>query len=334
MRGARSYLITTGYVSVVGLFVLVVYSRLSMVDDPSQVNQQAAQMGRAIWTWGCIAQALLVPFMVPAFTCGAITQERERDMLELLLLTQQSPIQICAGKLGSGVGLGMLLILASVPVLSLSFVLGGVTPLEVTTSIGVLLAAVLASGALGLAVSSLVSRTATASTATYGAVGTVMAGLPALQYLNGGSQGVVGGDSVIGLVALLAVYMALTFVPAVGLTLVMLRTARRRTGRDADRKTWLLVGGLTWCALLATMYLPGADALFDSTWVTMRLHPVSVILDIMHEQGPVTLGVGGPPSVWSALTTYPWMASMLVSLLIAVWSFHIAVLRVRSFRMG
>ncbi|MGV3721443.1 MAG: ABC transporter permease subunit [Actinomycetota bacterium] len=330
MRGARSYLVTTGYVTVVALFVLVVYSRLGMIDNPQAVNQQAAQLGRAIWTWGCIAQALLVPFLVPAFTCGAITLERERDMLELLLLTRQSPLQICLGKLGSGTGLGLTLILATVPVLSLSFMLGGVSPKEVVTCIAVLMATVLAAGALGLAASSLAGRTSAASAVSYATVGFVIIGIPLLLTLTDRARMLNTDGAMLGLVLMLAAYMALTFVPGLGIAALLLRWRRDRTNRDADRKTWLLVGGLCWCAVLATLYLPGADEILASGWTVMPLHPVLVILSIMGDDSGATAVPGA--GIFPVEST--WWISVLGSMIIAAWCFQIAVLRVRGFRAG
>ncbi|HTE20136.1 MAG TPA: hypothetical protein VK689_17365, partial [Armatimonadota bacterium] len=94
MRGSRSYVITGSYTLVVMVFVLGAYWFLAARESGEPMNQLAAEVGRGIWLWGCLAQALLLPLMVPAFTCGAITQERERESLELLLLTRQSPMQI------------------------------------------------------------------------------------------------------------------------------------------------------------------------------------------------------------------------------------------------
>src|SRR5262245_55237818 len=84
MRGARSYIITGAYTLVVMTFVMAAYWSLTSryeVGTVSQgaANQIAAQAGRAIWTWGCLAQAVLLALIVPAFTCGSITLERERD---------------------------------------------------------------------------------------------------------------------------------------------------------------------------------------------------------------------------------------------------------------
>src|SRR5688500_11789770 len=184
MRGARSYLITGGYTLVVITFVLIAYGMLSSSAD-APANAMASRVGRGIWMWGCIAQCLLVPMLVPAFTCGAITLERERDLLELLLLTRQSSLQICLGKWGSGVGLGLMLVLSSVPVLSLSLLLGGVSPGEIFACLSVLCSAVLAVGAFGLALSSLTQKTVTSTVLTYGAIGFLLIGLPVMTVMMG-----------------------------------------------------------------------------------------------------------------------------------------------------
>jgi hypothetical protein len=191
MRGARTYVVTGCYSVVVMLFVLGAYWMLASQADGAvtagsrgggavRLNEQAAEVGRGIWLWGCVIQAALLPLMVPAFTCGAITLERERDVLDLLLLTRQSALQICLGKLASGVGLGLMLVLASVPVLSLSLLLGGVAPGEIAASLCVLVTAVVAAGTLGLAASALAPRTVAATAAVYLIVGGGQVGIPLL----------------------------------------------------------------------------------------------------------------------------------------------------------
>ncbi|HEX9998249.1 MAG TPA: ABC transporter permease, partial [Abditibacterium sp.] len=88
-------------------------------------------------------QVFLVLMLIPALSTGALAQERERQTLEPLLLTPLSPLQIVWGKAGGVLSLVGLLLLASLPLTSLCFLLGGVSP-------GMLVAAY--AGILGLAI--------------------------------------------------------------------------------------------------------------------------------------------------------------------------------------
>jgi hypothetical protein len=208
--------------------------------------------------------------------------------------------------------------------------LGGVSPNEVATCIAVLTATVLATGALGLAASSLAGKTSAASAGSYATVGFFMVGLPVLLYLTEQARVLNSSGSELGIAAMLAAYTALTFAPGAGMAVVLLRLLRMRTGRPAERPTWLLVGGLSWCAMLATLYLPGADEILNNGSVLMGLHPVMVILHIMSDQS----GAAPTTGFWSLPSGSLWMLSVMVSLLVAAWCFQIAVLRVRGLRAG
>ncbi|MCC2670343.1 MAG: hypothetical protein K0Q72_2814, partial [Armatimonadetes bacterium] len=297
--------------------------------SPGAVNQRAAEVGRGLWMWGCIGQAILLPLVVPAFTCGAITLERERDMLELLLLTRQTPFQICSGKLMSGAGLGMVLVLASVPVLSLSLFLGGVAPYEIGACVCVLVTAVLAAAALGLAASSVAPRTQSASAACYAIVGFSLIGFPLLMTLLREVYSYSAVNFELGIALMLAACIVISFVPGIALAAILHAARRRRTTEPATRAWWLLTGGLCWCGILAFLYLPGMTALLLEGSLLVALHPVMVIGELMSNRGA---GPGTP----IVLTDphYRWVLTSLLSLLLTAWSFQIAVLRVRRLRVG
>jgi hypothetical protein len=337
MRGARSYLITGAYVLVVMLFVLTAYWMLASGDNgpmgasrvrapgggsPS-LNQQAAEVGRGIWMWGCIAQGFLLPLLVPAFTCGAITLERERDLLELLLLTRQSAFQICLGKLGSGVGLGLTLVLSSVPVLALSALLGGVAPSEMLATLAVLVSAVIAAGSLGLAASALAPRTTAATAWVYLIVGTGLIGMPLVLYILGAARQMSEGGSEWGILAMLAACMLVAFPPAVGLAVLLSVSRRRRTGHRPDRAWWMLTTGLCWSALLLVLYLPGVSDILLQGNAMVLLHPVAAIAGVMVPQG------ARPDPLFGNL----WWICTFAYLGASVWFFYTASLRVQRLRM-
>lgn len=329
MRGARSYVITGCYTLVVMVFVLAAYwmlasqagTGLSPLGGGSQLNRQAAGVGRGIWTWGCLAQAALLPLMVPAFTCGAITLERERELLDLLLLTRQSAFQICLGKLASGIGLGLMLVLASVPVLSLSVLLGGVSPGEIGASLCVLVTAVVAAGTLGLTASTLAPRTTAATAAVYLIVGGGQIGVPLLLAFLGAAQHLSQAGSELGILAMLGACMLVAFPPAVGLAVLLATLHRRRTGRPFQRTAWMLSTGLCWSGLLLFLYLPGMFNLLLGGQAMLLLHPMAAIQGVM---SPASVTAG----IWSSL----WWVCAFAYVGASVWLFYISVLRVQRLR--
>lgn len=320
MRGARSYLITGAYTAVVILFVLVAYWGLTYASDPASLNAAAATVGRGIWLWGCVAQALLVPLMVPAFTCGGITLERERDMLELLLLTRQSPLQICLGKWGSGVGLGLMLVLASVPVLGLSLLLGGVSPAEMLACLAVLTTTVLCVGAFGLAASTLAQKTSTSTAVVYLTIGFLLMGLPLTDLSLRRVSLFTADGTELGIILRLLTGVGVAFPPALGCATAVYGMWRARTDAPVSRTWWMTVTGLAWAALLLVFYLPGMTQLLLQGGLLVLLHPVVVIWMTL-ESGPLAM-----PNLWLiASVTYSG---------IGVWCLLVAVLRVKRLRTG
>ena len=104
-------------------------------------------------------QLFFVTLLAPAFTAGIITGEREKQTYDLLMTTLLRPRSIILGKLGAALAWLLLLVLAVVPVASLSFILGGVAPEELILSLVVILAATFWYGAIGLFWSSVVKST-------------------------------------------------------------------------------------------------------------------------------------------------------------------------------
>jgi hypothetical protein len=323
MRGARSYWITGSYTLVVGVFVLIAYWLLAAEQHGRSMNQAAAEVGRGIWLWGSVTQAVLLPLIVPAFTSGAITLERERDLLEMLLLTRQSPFQICLGKLTSGVGLGLMLVLSSVPVLSISLLLGGIAPGEILATLSILVSSVIAAGALGLAASSMMRKTA-AAVAAYLIMGFAMVGIPVLMAFLDFANTLSRSGSEAGILVMLAACVTLAFPPALGLAAAICGIRRARTGTPPDRSGWMLTTGLCWAALLLFLYLPGVPEILLQGQSVLLLHPVAAILGVMYPQS----------SSMNPLMPDIWIVSTLAYLGAASWFFYIAVLRVRRLRSG
>ena len=105
--------------------------------------------------------------LAPAFTTGAISLEREKQTLDMLVTTPLSTLGMVIGKLFSALAYVFLLILASLPLASLVFVFGGVGPEDLIRAYAFLFALAFGMGAIGLFVSALVKRTQTATVVTF-----------------------------------------------------------------------------------------------------------------------------------------------------------------------
>ena len=110
----------------------------------------------------------LVLFITPGLTAGAISSEREKQTLSILLTTSQSSFQIISGKLSSSIAFLLLLIVAGLPVYSLVFLFGGISPLDFVKVFFFLFVTLLAIGSVGVLFSTLIRRTIVSMIATYG----------------------------------------------------------------------------------------------------------------------------------------------------------------------
>ncbi len=171
MRGRRAFLLLTGYIAVISIFIGLVYLSLQAQSSFSQNDPQFRQgVGKAIFGVVVLLELLLVSFIAPALTSGAITAERERQTFDLLRTTLISAHSLVFGKLGAALVYLLLLIFAALPIQSLAFLLGGVGLAELLISGLLLVVTALFFSALGLFFSSFLRRTLAATVTSYGAI--------------------------------------------------------------------------------------------------------------------------------------------------------------------
>ncbi|WP_332645587.1 ABC transporter permease [Lysinibacillus sp. 54212] len=117
-----------------------------------------------------VLQMALVMFITPGLTAGAISSEREKQTLNMLLMTTQSSWQIILGKLMSSIAFLGLLLVAGLPLYSIVFLFGGVSPLQLITIFFFYFITMLAIGSIGIFFSTYTKRTITSMIATYGSM--------------------------------------------------------------------------------------------------------------------------------------------------------------------
>jgi ABC-type transport system involved in multi-copper enzyme maturation permease subunit len=105
-----------------------------------------------------IAQLLIFSAYSLILTSTKINSERDEKTLDLLITAPLSSLHIVLAKYFSALAVILLLIIASAPFLSLTFLLGGLSGREVVSAYAIVLAAVLAYGMIGLACSALCRR--------------------------------------------------------------------------------------------------------------------------------------------------------------------------------
>jgi len=173
VRGRRAFVVLTGYLLFLAAFAwaweLIMEQRY--VQSSSSLGGSAAfasaGVGQEVFGALVLVETLLVVFLAPAFTSGAISLEREKQTLEMLTATPISSLAIVIGKLLSALAYVFLLIAASIPLTAIVFVFGGVGPDDVLRAYAVLIVTAIGLGSMGLFISALMQRTQGATVVTF-----------------------------------------------------------------------------------------------------------------------------------------------------------------------
>jgi hypothetical protein len=170
MRGRQAFILLTVYLGLIALFIVLIYNSVfgvqSLTWDPS--SRQIA--GKVVFGTVVLLELLLLSFIAPGLTAGAITAERERQTFDLLRTTLLSAQSLVLGKLGSAFSYLLLLILTALPIQSLAFLLGGVGLGELVVSSVMLVVTAIFFCTLGLFFSSFMKRTLPATVSSYAAI--------------------------------------------------------------------------------------------------------------------------------------------------------------------
>lgn len=172
MRGARAFVVMTVYLGLMSGFAVLLYliQRSIVMSSGSAVT---GELGRVLFAGVVGVQLLLIIFIAPAFTAGAVSNERERKTYDLLQITLLPKPSFIIGKLESALGYIVLLLLAAIPLQSIAFLFGGVSETELILAFVILGVTALTLGTVGLYFSTTVDRTLTASVRAYTAAFTL-----------------------------------------------------------------------------------------------------------------------------------------------------------------
>lgn len=183
VRGARAFVLLTIYLVVLSGMVLLVY--MSMVRSGLTDLNIGQQIGQALFFLiGGVALAQ-VCLITPLLTAGSISGEKERQSYDLLVSSLLSPWQIVWGKLGAALAYAGLLVLGTIPLISVAFLFGGVSLSEVVVALVALLATALVCACVGLCWSSIAGSSMVANALSLGTVLLVLLGIPLMLVFGG-----------------------------------------------------------------------------------------------------------------------------------------------------
>ena len=129
-RRARTYLIRGAYLLILlaVLWMLYVNAWPHAGYRGAPLNSQIARFAENFLYTFLTTQYVLMVLLTPAYTAGAIAEEKQKKTIQFILATDLRNHEIVLGKLGSRMAHLGLLLLAGLPVLSAVQFLGGVDP--------------------------------------------------------------------------------------------------------------------------------------------------------------------------------------------------------------
>ena len=177
MRSPRAMWTLFFYLFAIGLMALsAIYLSQEVSGSGSAFNPE---ISRLLFQFLSMAQLGLIALMAPGLTAGVISGEREKQTLNLLLTTQQSSATIILSKLVSSLSFMVLIVISTLPIYSMMFLYGGVSPKQLLLVFLFYVFIMIVLGSFGVLFSTLLKRTMISVIATYGValfifVGTVI----------------------------------------------------------------------------------------------------------------------------------------------------------------
>lgn len=180
MRTWRSSLALMVYILLLAGLGWAIFA--SMASSSNQFGAPPANYGQSLFLPLVIFQMVLIAFITPALTAGAVSGESERQTIDLLFVTLLPPFAVVWGKLLASLSFILLLLVLSIPIFSLVFLFGGIEPDQLVYAFVVMAVTALMLGTIGIAFSTWIRRSLPATVSAYAAsfvllVGTLGYGL-------------------------------------------------------------------------------------------------------------------------------------------------------------
>jgi len=194
MRGRRAFALLSLYLlALSGVITLVYLTYTTSVGMPGSTAGYTA--GKGLFAAVLSVQVVLVTFVGPILTAGAISGERDRQTFDLLRTTLLSANSLVLGKLVSALSYIFLLVLVSIPLQSIAFLVGGLSLVELALSQLLILVTAITYAIYGLWCSATMRSTLAATVATLAGTLFITFGLPILAFMGAFVAGTTWGMS-------------------------------------------------------------------------------------------------------------------------------------------
>ncbi|MDE5892040.1 MAG: ABC transporter permease [Acetatifactor sp.] len=114
-----------------------------------------------------VTQLIVLGLVVPVRTASSISGEKERQTFDIMMTTSMTPFSIVMGKVMTAVVQSMFFVVASMPIMALSFIIGGVSWSYLFWFLGVALLVSFFTASIGILCSSLCKKSISAVILSY-----------------------------------------------------------------------------------------------------------------------------------------------------------------------
>lgn len=169
VRGVKVVVFITLWLALLTLILVLAYQGTVAINEGQQIDVASlGRVGRELYEWVLFGMLVLLLFLIPGLTAGAITGERERQTLVPLQMTMMRPRDIIVGKLSAALAFLVLLVVAALPLLAVSFLVGGVSFFDMLRGLAMLLFTGLVLGSVCVWISARLRRTTASTVLAYG----------------------------------------------------------------------------------------------------------------------------------------------------------------------
>lgn len=165
MRSWRSPIALMLYLAAIGLLG---FGFMFTMNSGIGADVISPERSRNFFYFLSFSQLALISFMTPGLTSGAISGEREKQTLNMLLTTQQSSTTIIMSKLISSISFMLFIVIATLPIYSIVFLYGGISPTQLLAVFLFFIFVMVALASFSIMFSTLFKRTMVAVTMSYG----------------------------------------------------------------------------------------------------------------------------------------------------------------------
>ncbi len=167
---SRSMKICWGLFAYELILALVFFLAMSIIQGTSASIYTTSNIYSAIvWLYPVLAvtQLVILGMVVPVRTASSISGEKERQTFDIMMTTSMSPFSIVMGKVMTAIVQGMFYVVASMPVMALPFIIGGMSWAYLFLFLGIAVLVAFFSASIGIFCSSLCKKSISAVILSY-----------------------------------------------------------------------------------------------------------------------------------------------------------------------